>query len=404
MPLTDILTKAAKPKDKAYKLADEKGLFLLVHPNGGKYWQMKYRFGGKEKLLSFGIYPETTLKEARDCRDDARKKIKAGIDPSHEKRLAKLTQAIHSENSFEAVTREWHSKQAEIWTARYCDSVLRNLEKDIFPHIGFRPISQITPPELLAVLRKIETRDALDIAKKMRQTCGQVLRYAIATGRAERDITADLQGALKTRKRQHFKRFEEKELPEFFRRLERYDTDFNGDFQTKLGLLLVFLTFVRTSELRGTEWQEIDFDKAEWHIPAERMKMKVKHIVPLSPQALKAFEELRSLNGNRQHVFPNRQNPKKFISENTLLYALYRMGYHGQATVHGFRATASTILNENGFRQDVIERQLSHGERNKVRAAYNHAQYLPERRQMMQWWGEYLENLISERPHDVRRA
>jgi len=354
---------------------------------------MKYRFDGKEKLLSFGTYPETSLKEARNKRDEARKKIQEGVDPSQEKKLAKITRAINAENSFESVAREWHTKQTSIWSERYCETVLRNLAKDIFPVIGFRPISQITPPELLVALRKIEDRDALDIAKKMRQTCGQVFRYAIATGKTERDITSDLQGALKPIKRRHFNKLDEKDLPEFLQKLERYDTDFKGDIQTKLGLKLIALTFVRTTEMRGAKWEEIDFEKAEWHIPAERMKMRVKHIVPLANQVITAFKELQSINGNREFVFPNRQNPNKFISENTLLYAMYRMGYHSQATVHGFRGVASTLLNENNFRPDVIERQLAHGEKNKVRASYNSAQYLPERREMMQWWADYLEKL-----------
>ncbi len=389
MSLTDIIAKNAKPQKAQYKLFDEKGLFLLVIPSGGRYWRMKYRFDGKEKLLAFGTYPETSLKEARNKRDDARKQIEEGLDPSQEKKLAKLTRTINADNSFENVAREWHSNQAEIWTKRYCDSVLRNLERDIFPVIGFRPISQIAAPELLIALKKIQDRDALDIAKKMRQTCGQILRYAIATGRAERNIAIDLQGALKTRKRKHFAKFDEKDLPEFLRNLEKYD----GEFQTKLGLKLLFLTFLRTTELRGGRWEEIDFEKAEWHIPLERMKMRVKHIVPLSKQVIKILKELQSINGNREFLFPNRNTPHKFISENTLLYAMYRMGYHSVATPHGFRGTASTILNENNFRSDVIERQLAHGEKNKVRASYNHAQYLPERREMMQWWADYLEKL-----------
>ncbi len=287
------------------------------------------------------------------------------------------------------MAREWHEVYSESWTERYKKTVIHNLEKDIFPVIGFRPISQIIAPELLVALRKIEERDALDIAKKMRQTCGQVFKFAVATGRAERNIALDLQGALKTRKAKHFNRIEEKEIPELLAKIENYD----GEFQTKLGLKLALLTFVRTTELRGARWQEIDFDKKIWEIPADRMKMKVKHLVPLCDQAIEAFMALRAVNGNREFVFPNRQNPDKFISENTLLFAMYRLGYHGKATVHGFRALASTVLNESGlFKEDVIERQLAHGERNKIRAAYNHEQYINERREMMDWWGGFLEN------------
>lgn len=356
MPLTDIKVKNAKPTDKQYKLTDGEGMYLLVHPNGGKYWRLKYKFAGKEKTLSIGTYPLISLSEAREKRYQAKKQLAEGIDPSQEKKLVKLTRTINAENSFEVVAREWHANQAATWTGRHSEIVLRNLEKDIFPIIGFRPINQITTPELLSTLRKIEDRDALDIAKKMRQTCGQVFRYAIATGRAERDISSDIRDALKTRKRENFKRIEEKDLPEFLKRLENYD----GEYQTKIALKLALLTFVRTTELRGAKWEEIDFKKAEWRIPAERMKMKVEHIVPLSKQALKAFKELQSLNGHREFVLPNRIKPSKFISENTLLFAMYRMGYRGVATTHGFRGTASTILNENNFRSDVIERQLAH--------------------------------------------
>ncbi len=392
MALTDIKCKALQSTQKSYKVSDEKGLYLEVAPSGGKYWRLKYRFGGKEKKLAFGVYPEVSLKEARDKRDAARKQIKDNIDPSQEKKLAKLNQAINAKNSFESIAREWHSKQTEIWTQRYCETVLRNLEKDIFPIIGFRPINQIIPAELLVALRKIEERDALDIAKKMRQTCGQIFRYAISTSNAERDITADLQGALKTRKRKHFNKFEENELPEFLQKIEQYD----GEYQTRLGLKLLLLTFVRTTELRGARWDEIDFEKAQWHIPPERMKMRVKHIVPLSKQVVEILKQLQNINGNKTFIFPNRHNPNKFISENTFLFAIYRMGYHKKATPHGFRGTASTILNENNFRPDVIERQLAHGERNKVRASYNHAQYLPERAEMMQWWADYLDKIGSK--------
>lgn len=246
---------------------------------------------------------------------------------------------------------------------RHANYVLRRLEADIFPAFGFKPINEIVAPELLAALRAIENRGAVDIAKRALQTTGQIFRYAVATGRAERDISSDLRGVLKNRKPKNLTRLEEKELPEFMEKLEVYD----GELQTKLGLKLIILTMVRTTELRGARWEEIDLERKEWHIPAERMKMREKHI------------------------FPNTKNPRTYISENTLLYAMYRMGYHSRATVHGFRGTASTILNEHGFNSDHIERQLAHAPRNKVRAAYNHAQYLKERIKMMQWWADFLE-------------
>lgn len=308
-------------------------------------------------------------------------------DPSEAKKEQKREVLLKTENSFETVAREWHANQKPSWTERHAHYTLRRLELDTFPGLGHKPINEIKAPELLAVIRKIESRGAVDIAHRVLQTSGQVFRYAIATGRAERDISADLRGALKVVKRKHFNKLDEKEFPEFLFKLEEYD----GDLQTKLALKLLILTFVRTTELRGARWEEFDFDKNEWRIPAERMKMREVHIVPLSKQILAILEELKPLTGYREHLFPNRFKPMTYISENTMLYAMYRMGYHSKATPHGFRALASTILNEKGFRPDVIERQLAHAERNKVRAAYNRAEYLPERRDMMKWWGDYVE-------------
>jgi integrase len=389
MPLTDITAKSAKPKEKIYKLSDEKGLLLSIRPNGGKYWQMKYRFDGKEKTLSFGVYPEVSLKEARDKRDEARKKIKDGIDPSAEKKLAKLTRMVDAGNSFEYVAREWHEKQKDRYTVKHHRAVLTRLENDAFPLLGSRPIGQIKAPELLVTIQKIEKRGAIDLSHRILQTCGQIFRYAIATGRSERDISADLRGALTVRKKVNHAYLKEDDLPEFLQRLENYQ----GEPQTKLALQILMLTFVRTAELRGMKWSEINLDTAEWHIPAERMKMREKHIVPLSSQVIELLNQIRRLHNNPDFVFPSRINPNKSTSENTLIYAIYRMGYHSKATAHGFRATASTILNEKNFRADVIEKQLAHGERNKVRASYNHAQYLPERKDMMQWWADYLDKI-----------
>ncbi len=393
MSLTDIIAKNAKPQKTQFKLFDEKGLFLLITPNGSKYWRMKYRFDGKEKLLSFGTYPETSLKEARNKRDAARKQIQEGFDPSQEKKLAKLTRLINSENSFENVAREWHEKQNQRLTTKHSKTVLKRLETDMFPLLGSRPINQITAPELLVTIQKIEKRGAIDLAHRAMQTAGQILRYAIATGRAQRDISADLRGALTVRKKVNHANLKEDELPEFLQKLSNYE----GDLRTKIALELLVLTFVRTGELRGAKWQEINFKSAEWHIPAERMKMREKHIVPLSKQVVELLHQIRTLHNNPDFVFPSHTNPNNSISENTLLYAMYRMGYHSRATPHGFRATASTILNERNFRSEVIEKQLAHGERNKVRASYNHAQYLPERREMMQWWANHLEKMRGKK-------
>ena len=300
-----------------------------------------------------------------------------------------MQQNINSENNFENIARQWHKKQTQQWTERYARYTLKRLEADIFKPIGFRPINQITAPELLSALRKVEERGAYDISKRLLQACGQIFRYGVATGTAERDITADLKGALTTKKKVHHAKLEESQLPEFFEKLENYD----GELQTKLALKFLILTFVRTKELRGAKWQEFNFETKEWHIPEERMKMREKHIVPLSKQTIQILEQIRKIHNNENFVFPSHTSPHKPISENTLLYAMYRMGYHSRATPHGFRATASTILNEKGFNKDHIERQLAHGERDEIRASYNHAGYLPERHKLMQWWADFLDKL-----------
>ncbi len=395
MPLTDIICKNAKPETKSRKIADEKGLYFEVMPSGSKYFRMKYRFDGKEKRLAFGVYPEVTLKEARDRRDEARKLIREGIDPAEQKKLEKLTRHIRTENTFENITREWHEQQKKAWTERHANYVLRRLEADLLPVIGFRPINEITAPELLAALKEVEKRGAVDIAKRLLQTSGQIFRYAISIGKAQRDLSADLKGALQPRKKGHYKRLPESELPEFLNKLESYDSHFEGDLQTKLGLKLLIATFVRTGELRGARWEEFNFEKKEWRIPAERMKMDEEHIVPLSKQALQIIEQIREISSHSDLLFPNRNKPMLPMSENTMLFALYRMGYRGRTTTHGFRSVASTVLHEKGFPSEIIELQLSHAERNKVKASYNFAKYLPERREMMQWWADYLDRALA---------
>lgn len=319
-------------------------------------------------------------------RDEARRQIRNGEDPSHLRRIEKLKRFINPDDTFEPVAREWLEQHKEKWSKSHAQNILHRLENDLFPKLGGCRIRDITTMELLATLKAIEARGAIDIAHRARSYCGQIFRYAIATGRGERDISADLKGALRTRNPKSHARLEEKELPDFLRNLERYD----GEEQTQTALLLLIHTFVRTTELRGARWEELDFDKGIWTIPASRMKMKEKHIVPMTEQVVQLFRKQQDATHNYEHVFPNRNRPKSFISENTLLYAIYRMGYHSRATSHGFRATASTILNENGFNRDVIERQLAHGERNKVRAAYNHAEYMVERRKMMEWWSNQI--------------
>jgi integrase len=300
---------------------------------------------------------------------------------------------LKSENAFEVVAREWFEQRKHEWADKSATSFLKRLERHILPKLGQRPIADITAPEILSVLRVVEGNGALDTAQRVMQMCGQIFMYAIATGRAERNPVPDLRGALKSPVTKHHSYLKAADLPEFLRKLKAYD----GAVLTKLALRFLLLTFVRTTELRAAEWSEMDFDKGEWRIPAERMKMKELHIVPLSRQAVAVLRELQNYTGNRQYIFPNQHNLLTFMSENTMLYALYRMGYHSRTTGHGFRSTASTILNENGFRPDVIERQLAHTERNGVRRAYNHAEYLPERRKLMQWWADYLDGAAQKK-------
>lgn len=391
MPLKDLNIKAAKPREKAYKLSDEKGLYLFIKPNGSKAWRLKYRFLGKEKSLSFGLYPDVSLADARNARDEARKLLAKDIDPGLAKQVSKRSAKDAAENSFEMIAREWFTKFSTKWSSSHGERILRRLEKDIFPWLGKRPIAEITPPELLSVLRRIENRGAIETAHRACQNCGQVFRYAIATGRAERDISADLKGAIPPPKKSHHASIiKPSEIGALLRAIE----DYQGHFVTKCALRLAPLVFVRPGELRHAEWQEIDFSNAEWRIPAEKMKMSVMHIVPLSTQAIAILRELKALTGKGQYIFPSVRNSKRAMSENTVLGALRRLGYTSdEMTGHGFRSMASTLLNEQGWNPDAIERQLAHGERNTVRAAYNYAEYLPERKKMMQHWADHLDDL-----------
>jgi integrase len=391
--LSDAKVRNAKPRTKPYKLTDGEGLFLVIMPSGSKYWRLRYFIADKEKALALGVYPEVTLADARDRRAQARKVLAAGSDPGEEKKEAKRLVAFKSANTFETVAREWLEKRKHAWAPITTEVKLGRLERHVLPKLGKRPIADITPPEVLAMLRVVEDKGTLDTARRAMQLCGQIFMYAIATGRAERNPVPDLRGALKTPVVKHRAFLMASELPAYLKKLDVYD----GSPQTKLALRLLLLTFVRTVELRGAQWTEIDWDQAEWRIPAERMKMRELHIVPLSTQAIAALRQLEKLSGKRQYVFPNEHNPATFMSENTMLFALYRMGYHSRATAHGFRSTASTVLNEHGFRADVIERQLAHSERNAVRAAYNYAQYLRDRRKMMQWWADYLDEAAAKK-------
>ena len=389
--LTDAKCRTATSQGKAIrKLADEGGLYLWVYADGRKYWRLRYWLAGKEKSLSLGVYPEIGLKAARAKRDAERKRLDANLDPSAERKADKLRKKLAAANSFEAVAREWYAKQSHTWVPGHALDVKRRLEKNAFPFLGMRPIAGIEAPELLAAVRKIEERGAHDLAHRVLSVCGQVFRYGIATGRCTRDIAADLRGALTPHKKTHQAAVRPEALPELLKAIATYDEI--GDRQTRLALQMLALTFVRTSELIGAEWHEFDLDNAMWVIRAGRMKMKSEHVVPLSKQSLALLAELKAIGGGSRFVFPGR-NRDKPVSNNTMLFALYRLGYKGKMTGHGFRAVASTILNETGCRADVIERQLAHCERDEVRGAYNRAEYLPERVKMMQHWADYLDGI-----------
>ena len=393
MPLTDTAVRTAKVTDKPYKLSDERGMFLLVNPNGSKWWRLKYRFLGKEKLLSLGVYPDVSLKDARVKREAARVILANGIDPSVNRQTQLAAKLERSENSFEVIAREWYSKNLPKWRESYSSKVMTRLEQDAFPWIGSRPIADITAQELLTVLRRIESRGAIEIAQRVRQTCGKVFRYGIATGRAERDIAADLKGALQTVNTKHHASITE---PKAIGELLRAIDGFSGSPATKCALHLAPLVFVRPGELRHAEWAEINFETNEWRIPAAKMKMNTMHIVPLCTQAVAILKEIHPLTGHVRYVFPGVRTSDRPMSENTVNAALRRLGYTSdEMTGHGFRSMASTLLNEHGWNRDAIERQLAHGERDSVRAAYNYAEHLPERRKMMQWWADYLDTLAA---------
>ncbi|ETO91265.1 MAG: P4-like integrase [Candidatus Xenolissoclinum pacificiensis L6] len=393
MALTDTFCKKIKPIYKNKRYVDSGGLYLEVSVKGGKYWRVKYRFHNKEKRLSLGTYPTVSLKDARQGRDKAKELLSKNIDPSLFKKKERYKDKIKSNNTFETIALEWHSKQT--FTAKHSREVLSRLKANIFPDIGNIPIQDITSPMLLEVLKKIEARGALDIAKRVRQTCGQIFRYAIAIGKTKDDITISLKGALKTTPKRNYNHFTEQDLPGFFAKLEKH----NGNIQTKLAIEFTLHTFARTGEVRYAVWNEINYERKEWHIPAPRMKMRDKHIVPLTDQVLSILERLQVLNlRNSKYIFPHVNDPYKCMSENTMLFTLHDIGYHLRATIHGFRATASTILNENGFKPDVIEKQLAHAPRNSVRASYNHAEYLQDRKEMMRWWSDFLTKLKLHTP------
>ena len=399
-PMTAIQIKNSKPKEKPYKLSDGGGLYLLINPNGSKYWRMGYRFAGTERLLAFGKYPDISLLDARKQRSEAREKITAGIDPSQAKRIEKKMQALSNANTFEAVAREWHSNKLETWQARTATNVLHRLEKDVFPWIGKHPITEISTPVMLDVLRKIEKRGALDMAKRQGQVCSQIFRYAIASGRAEVDLIINLRGALKPGSKGHHASITPDELPEFIRAFRKIEG--RMFIPTKVMFRLMMMTFLRTSELTETPWSEIDLDKESWIIDWRRMKMgkkkinprKVNHHVFLPRQGWDLLRELHAITGRNKFLFPNQRDHLKPATNFGILAAIKRMGYSGAMTGHGFRSLAMGVIKERlGYRHEVVDRQLSHLSGDVYGEAYDRAMFLDERKLMMQEYADYLDDV-----------
>jgi integrase len=381
--LSDAGIRRLKRSQWPQKLSDGGGLYLLLQPNGARYWRFNYRFGERQKTLSLGVYPDVSLARARECHREARQQLAQGIDPSAQKQELGKT--------FEVVAREWYARWATGRHHQYAFYVLKRLEEDVFPRIGSMPVSEIPTSAFRDIVKKIEARGASEIAKRVLQNCSQIMRYAVAHDAATRNPVADVRPSdiLNFRKRRNYPRVGEKELPELLRAMDGYV----GGEHTRLALQLMALTFVRTTELIGARWSEFDMTAARWDIPAERMKMKTPHVVALSTQALVVLKRLQEISFSRELVFPGDVNPHKSMSSNTILFALYRMGYRGRMTGHGFRGVASTILHEKGWPHDHIELQLAHQERDDTSAAYNHALYLEPRAKMMQAWGDHLDVL-----------
>ncbi|MBA4143829.1 MAG: integrase arm-type DNA-binding domain-containing protein [Nitrosospira sp.] len=390
MALTDTAIRNTKPSEKPIKLTDERGLYLLLKPNGSRWWRFDYRYGGKRKTLSMGVYPDVSLKDARNRRDEARKLLASDADPGENRKAVKAAKTEKAENSFEVITREWYTKYSQTWNASHGERILRRFERDIFPWIGGKPIAEVAAPQLLATVRRIENRGALETAHRALGNCGQVFRYAIATGRATRDVSADLRGALPPVKGEHFAAITE---PKQVGALLRAMDDYTGSHIVKCALRLAPLVFVRPGELRKAEWKDINLDGAEWRYIVT--KTNTPHIVPLSTQAVEILRELQALTGRSRFVFPGARTNGRPMSDNAILAAMRRMGIEKEEmSGHGFRAMARTILDEVlGFRPDFIEHQLAHSVRDPNGRAYNRTAHLPERRKMMQQWADYLDKL-----------
>lgn len=397
--LTDAKLKNAKPQARAYKLVDGQGLHALVQPSGSILFQQRYRYQGKERTASHGSYPLVSLQEARSKRDVLKKQLLEGLDPAYVKRQKSLNGQLEIGETFRVIAENWHTNWAKARSTRHADYVKRRLESDIFPAIGTLPIAALRPLDIVKVIKTIEARGAIDIAKRAYQTIGAVCRYAVAHGLIERDPTRDLKPSdiLITRRASNYARIDARQLPDLMRAIDAYQ----GTPVTRLALKLIALTFVRTGELIAARWVEFDLEEAIWRIPPERMKMRTQHIVPLSRQAIETLRTLQVVTGSSELLFPGDRSPKKPISNNTILKALERMGFKGQMTGHGFRGLASTVLHEQGFEHAHIEVQLAHQERNRVSASYNHALYLKQRAEMMQWWGDFLHNSLQKNQRTI---
>ncbi|SAY22602.1 tyrosine-type recombinase/integrase [Klebsiella quasipneumoniae] len=386
MPLNDMQIRRAKPEAKAYTLGDGQGLSLLIEPNGSKSWRFRYRYAGKPKMISLGVYPTITLADARSRRDEARKLVAEGKNPSEVRKEQKIALQTESESAFEKIATEWHQMKSAKWSAGYASDIMEAFQNDIFTYVGARPIGEIKPLELLNVLRKIEKRGALEKMRKVRQRCSEVFRYAIATGRAEFNPAADLSSALEVHQSTHFPFLKADEIPGFLRALDSY----TGSRLVLIATKLLMITGVRTIELRASLWSEFDLGNAIWEIPAERMKMRRSHLVPLSTQALDLLNELKLMTGNYRYVFPGRNDPNKPMSEASINQVIKRIGYGGKVTGHGFRHTLSTILHEKGYDSVWIETQLAHVDKNTIRGTYNHAQYIDNRKCMLQAYANFI--------------
>jgi len=394
MKLTNTAVKNMKPMDKTYKKADGGGLYIEVAKNGSKYWRMKYRFLGKEKRLALGVYPVVSLAEAREKAFDAKKLLDQGIDPSQKKQIDKADLYAEHENSFKNVAMAWFDFSKHKWTERNAGYVIRRLEQKIFPHIGNVPITQLKRKQIIEAIRHTEEAGSNDLAHRLAQYCKQICSYAVHEELIDFNPALELTESLKKYKKEHHAALEAHEIPHFLRVLERNDARLYAT--TRYAIKLLMLTFVRTNELISAKWEEIDFENAQWTIPAERMKTRLPHIVPLSKQTLELFKLLHEMHGNREFVFPNQVNPRKTMSNSTILRGLYQLGYKGKLTGHGFRATAmSTIQEKLGYRYEVVDRQLAHAPKTKVQAAYDRAKFLDERTKMMQEWADYLDECAS---------